>query len=264
MTPIQAELFAPPDFAASLQRMLDPHRSIEKYGRVWHVSQPRRVGEIYHCKLGFVRTGEAPTVVYDEGTLDFVTAPIPTEVGQLSHFSVSGRTQILAFEAVPQIDQRTFVSRLRDFIAAAGEPYELQAINEAGRFEAWRASVDRVVHVDVKVLQPNPDVTEATVRTSARLTALNATLMEMKVASDRPDGVNTHAQELKDPIEHAGSGYGRTRALGIRGTAEVVFDSQNAARTRVIEVGTEHGSDETHAALDAVVREAEADEQPAQ
>lgn len=256
----QTELFEPVTFAEMLTHVLDPHREINKYARRWRMARPQTTGRFIHGKLGFVSSSEVDTLVFDERELDFVTEPIPKDAGQVALFSVSLDSQVLAFEAVPgHITRGTFVGRFTDFIEAAGAPLELNAITAEGRFERWRATVDRVLVLDVSVTRPNPDVTEATVRTSNRLKDLQASLIKEHVESDLPDGINTNARELSDAIEHTSAGYGRTRARAVRGDREVEFDSKSTARTRLFTAELDDPA-ATHNALDAVIEEAEDDE----
>lgn len=259
--PAQTELFDRGSFADAMVRVLDPHVVNQKYGRLWRVSRPKVAVEFIHGRLGFSRSKAAEAVVYDEKALDFVTEPVPTEDGRFAHFSIGIASQILVFETVPgSIDREVFVSRFSDFIRMTDEPYELRAISDDDSFEKWKARVDRVTRLAVAVARPNPDVTKATERTLQKLVDINADKMEIKVESAQPGGINTGPEAISDPIEHALSGYGRARAVGVRGAQEVEFDSQTTARSRLVELGPEGTSDDTFARLDEIVEESATDE----
>lgn len=256
----QTELF-PHAFSDAITSILNPHRTIAKHGRVWRVSLPRTSDGFVHGRLGFSRSAEAMTALYDEHSLDFIREPVSTARGEFANFTISLRSQILAFETVPgQIARSSFVGRFSDFITLAGEPFSLQAITPERRFEQWRRTVDRVVRLDISISRPNPDVTKATERTLKRLTTLSADLLRTTAESAQPEGLNTDAPELGDAIKHASSGYGRYRAVGERGDRQVELDSQAQARSQLIPRDSEQVPEAVQSELARLVRDAEADE----
>ena len=68
---IQGTLW-PHDFITDIQEVIDPKKSIIRYGRTWRFSHPKTEKEHLLGKLGYITSGIETKPYYDEEKQDFI------------------------------------------------------------------------------------------------------------------------------------------------------------------------------------------------
>lgn len=218
------------DPEAFLRASLVPATRVERYNREWRMGQLSEDGRLITGRIGFQRAGGA-TELWDDKREDFVVQRL--QEGSTSPFAVDLRTFDVAFQLRPGFIKRTsFTGAFQDLLneAAGYDAWEVVPLMNEMTFEDWRAQVDRITSLRIRVERPNPHygprerVEELIEGTRSRVVTL-----ALQAAEDDPGGIDVTEPLVAEAIDHAALDYGYFKAEGIVNDRRVEFDSKRDA-----------------------------------
>ena len=226
-------------FSQDLKGALDPHKGIERYGRLWRVSRPVIFDEFLAAKLGFVRTGASEEVSFDENQEDFVTELRASEQGRFSHFVVSLVEGLMVFEErPPEIRRQSFLGALAKLLRESENRFDVMVLTEAKAFFDWLETVETVLAFRGIFERPNPQWRQRTdqVRRLIEDTGADKMTIEAKVNPKSEHGLEVATSLLGQVAVHAEGGYGQVKAIGEKDGKERTFRSaENAVTEEIVE-----------------------------
>jgi hypothetical protein len=208
--PGQLSLFG--NSAQVLAQVLEPGASVTRHTRLWRLGQTSSDSDYLVSRIGF--EGQRNTFVWKEESKDFVEAPAPN--GLFVPFAINLHTLSVVFQVrPPDIRVQSFAGALQGILRQATDnDWRVEAQIHRTSFQAWRATVDRVIRFNFHVEQPNPNW-------EGRPDLEN--IMERLGDLDAADfgfvaenGIVTDDELVVEIVDHVQRGYGHGSATGLR------------------------------------------------
>lgn len=218
------------DFKTAIQGVIDPEKTVTRYGRPWRFSQPTIVENHLLGKLGFIASGKETRPFYDEEKHDFVPQTIDTPLTNFSLYVIDLLNQILAFEIKPpDIKYQSFRGAFEKFLAQRPDAtLEIEDFLETSKFIAWVNEVERITLFKATLRVPNPNWSKHPDRIVDYLKNTNAdkAKIELTKLKGSTDSLNTKQTIIEDAVTYGEDGYSDVFAHGEKEQRVVTFDSR--------------------------------------
>lgn len=254
--PIEADLnlFEPPPDALvhlneTLRRQQRPVTSGRRYQREW------RVGNIAHDveagtitgMLGWSRSGEALTNVWDEDTQEWRDEVVRSEASGVAPFAYLRDQRFLGVLKHPSFTENTVQWVLTEMLNRSEQRWRIptvvwavEPVGDPREFYAWLDSAESITELKFVFERPNPDGEEAFEELFERLDRLEAEKISERItARDQDAGLNKDGLR-SDPVTQAFisaamAAFGFVVGRAYRGGRKVTYDQRQQALREPIE-----------------------------
>ena len=208
-------------------------------------------GSVLTGRLGWARTGQTLSNVYDPKTREWVDQEVPGDRSGVSPFALLREGRIVGILRHPTFSDRTtadvFTQLLNSAERQRPEPtteFDVEPIGDTSEFYSWLEDVDKVSKVEFVFKRPNPDAEESFAELFERQEAYRADEIREIIKSANGDdrGLNKEAfhsdRNAKMFLAAAMAAYGYVLARGKRGSKQARFDQRaKVARESIENVG---------------------------
>jgi len=162
-------------------------------------------------RIGFQGEG-ATSELWDEMAQDFVETSSPDGLTAPFAFDLGSMTGVVQIRP-PRIRTNSVVGALEKLLSEPGQRWRIESLQSKKSLQAWKASVERITSIRMRVRIPNPhwhgaeDLRELMDQTAAQVVTL-------EMQSD--EGVDDSAQFIQQTEHHIERGYGDARYVGVR------------------------------------------------
>lgn len=181
--------------------------------------------------------------IWDDSLRDFREVAVPA--GLAAPFAIDTERLLLAVQPRAGIKLNGVIGAFRALLAAGGDAWRIYVPGRETTFEAWRATVSRVIEVKLRVRKPNPHYRD-TPSVEALLEQAEADLAKVELRAEMGLGIDTNAPFIRESLVHIEANYGEGVFTGVRDTSsgprESVYNTalgseQSALEVRVSEQG---------------------------
>lgn len=232
-------LFDEDEFRDALLRALNPAVSVERYSRLWRLSQPTAEDEWVTGRLGFLEPTTTAGIDYSEDNRDFIEIEEQHAGGTFSNFAIHIPSQYIIFELKPKPNEilpNSFLGALKAILQRDQfARLTAELIFESGKLDEWLDTVDKVASIKIDLRRPNPDYTGRPASIKRILEDTNASTVKIEAKSEDDDGLKIQDSELHEYAEYAAEeGYGSIKATGDREGRTSNFESiRHVPRERI-------------------------------
>jgi hypothetical protein len=216
-------------FDVDIRKVINPDKSVSRYGRTWRFSRPKDINGFLAGKLGFISAGTEKRVDYDEEIKDFIEQTVDSKQSTFVFWAIDLSKQILAFESKPpDIKYQSFKGAFDGFLDELPDiGLTVEDIVETSKFIEWVEAIDRVTKFTANLRAPNPDYSKHANFIRAILEDTNADKAKVELAklSESTDSLNTE-KTIKEMVEYGEEGYSSIVARGEKADQPKIFDSR--------------------------------------
>lgn len=226
-------------FDKAIKEVINPDKSVLRYGRTWRFSLPKDRNGFLVGKLGFTSSGTEKKADYDELKKDFVELTVDSKQSTFVFWVIDLLEQILAFETrPPDIKYQSFKGAFVRFLDERSDiGMTVEDIVETSKFKEWVNEVDRVTKFTANLRAPNPDYSKHPKIIQAILEDTNAdrARVELSKLSESTDSLNTE-NTITEMVEYGKEGYSSVVARGEKGELLKIFDSRRKIPVEQMEI----------------------------
>lgn len=266
------QLFEPPPdilehFDATLRRLRRPVESGRRFQREWRVGNLDRHDEgSLTGMLGWSRSGEALSNVWDEEAQEWRDIVVPSDVSGVAPFAYLQDKGLFGVLRHPSFAEQTVQRVLTEMLTRgehlSGFPtvnWAVEPVGDPREFYDWLDAADAVTELKFVFERPNPDAEKAFEEIFERLDRLEAEkIRETITARDKQAGINREGLRSDRTstgfILAAMAGFGFVVGTAYRGTKKVVYDQRNQALREPVQDVAPDWASATEQVLEAVRR----------
>lgn len=191
-----------------------------RYGREWIVGKTEVSGDVLTGRIGF-RGAEGMAEVWNDEERDFEAIAVPQ--GQAAPFAIDLRSFRLAIQSRPLLKLNGLIGAIEALLSEDDFRWRISSPRAVMSFSEWRASVERVTKVRLRVVKPNPHYRD-TPNLEALLEQAEAEVVLMELQAE--SGIDTDATFIAESQEHIDAGYGEAIYRGVSAGRETVFNTK--------------------------------------
>lgn len=217
----------PPDQASLLERdgewitnRVKRGATVTRYKREWLVGKVELDGAILAGRIGF-RGSEGTAEVWNDQDQDFEAIAVPQ--GQAVPFAIDLDGLKIAIQTRPQLKLNGLIGAIEALLSEDRFRWRVRSTRAELTFAQWRASVERVTRVRLRVVRPNPHYRD-TPNLEALLEQAEAEVVSMEIQSDL--GIDTAAPFIEESQQHIDAGYGEAVYQGESEGHETVYNTK--------------------------------------
>lgn len=188
---------------------IKPGASVTRYGREWVIGQTEFDNDIVTGRIGY-RGSEGVAEIWDDDAQDF--KPIAVPQGQAVPFAINLQTMRLAIQSRPMLKLNGLIGAIEAILSEDEFKWRIRSPREHMTFSDWRASVERVTKVRLRVIKPNPHYRD-TPNLEALLEQAEAEVATLEI--EAVGGIDTDSTFIVESQEHIDAGYGEGVYRGV-------------------------------------------------
>lgn len=232
-----------------IQERIRPGASVERYGREWVIGRTEEEDGVLSGRIGF-RGAEGLAEIWDDQATDFVPTAVPQ--GQAVPFAIDLATGRLALQTRPALKINGLTGALEALLSEGNLRWRIRSPRARMSFSDWRASVDRVTKVRLRVVKPNPTYRD-TPNLEALIEQAEAEVVVLEMQADH--GINTDTTFITESQEHIDRGYGEGIYRGESEGRETVYNTRLEAEETFEEFEVNLDGEVPHESLKTVLNE---------
>jgi len=228
-------------YEQDIREVLNPDRTISRYGRTWRISKPIEYKENYYVgKLGFMSLASEKKTYYDEKQKDFIEQAINSKQGHYVHWVIDLSTHLIAFDTKPpDIRYYSFIGAFKDLLDLYPD-YNLtvEKILESSKFYEWAKTVDRITEFTANLRAPNPNFESRPKIIIDLLKDTNADFAKIRISKEKGSGESLNTENtIKDLVKYGEDGYSTIVARGMLKTGKSKeYDSKREVPTDRVDI----------------------------
>lgn len=228
---------------------LEPGAAVERYGREWVIGKTEEEDGVLTGRIGF-RGTEGMAEVWNDEARDFEAIAVPQ--GQAVPFAIDLDGLRLVIQSRPLLKLNGLIGAMEALLTEDQFRWRIRSPRAHMTFRDWRASVDRVTKVRLRVVKPNPHYRD-TPNLEALLEQAEAEVVVMEMQAET--GIDTDATFIAESQEHIDAGYGEAVYRGESEGRETVYNTKLQAEETYEEFDVTLEGEVPHESLRAALHE---------